>query len=158
YLAEGMCKADDLPTGGADDNKKSGGGKNFYKKAIWRIDKKSGALVEINSGRSFAMGDRVVVTIAEVNLSSRQLDLLITDGAARDVGKLKKVTAGKRDFAGLHGDAAPVDGLAAGLRLGEVEPLKPRKTGSEKRAQRSKSRDKRKSDHRGDRKDKGKRQ
>lgn len=157
YLAEGMCKVADLPAGDSDEQKK--GGKNFYKKALWRIDKKSGALVEINSGRSFAMGDRVDVTIAEVNLATRQLDLLITDGSKRDVGKIKKITVGKRDHAGLYGQAAPPEGgLAAGLRLGEVEPLKPRKTGAEKRAQRSKSRDKRKSDHRSDRKDKGKRQ
>ncbi len=157
YLAEGMCKADELPVGGEDDQKKKGG-KNFYKKAVWRIDKKSGALVEINSGRSFAMGDRVEVTIAEVNLASRQLDLLITDGSKRDVGKIKKVDAKKRDYAGLHGDAASPQGLAAGLRIGEVEPMKPKKTGAEKRAQRSKSRDKRKGDFRDKKKDKGKRQ
>ncbi len=156
YLAEGMCKADELPVGGEDDKKK--GGKNYYKKAVWRIDKKSGALVEINSGRSFAMGDRVEVTIAEVNLAARQLDLLITDGSKRDVGKIKKIDANKRDFAGLHGDPASPQGLAAGLRLGEVEPMKPKKTGAEKRAQRSKSRDKRKSDFRDKKKDKGKRQ
>ncbi len=149
YLAEGMCKAADLPTPG--DLKHAGGSSgNFYKKALWQLDRKTGALVERNSGRSYNMGDRVSVTIAKIDLARRQLDLVIADADSREAGKAKRVQGG-RDFAGVHGPAA-------GLTLGEVEELKPRKTGAEKRAQRSRSRDKRKKDYRSDRKDKGKRQ
>jgi hypothetical protein len=103
------------------------------------VDRKTGSLVDRNSGRSFSMGDRVEVTITAVDLARREMEVIITDAASRDVGKTKSV--------------------AAGLKLGDaVEEFKPRKTGAEKRAQRSRSRDKRKQDFRGERKDKGKRQ
>lgn len=137
YLAEGLCKAEDLP----DPGQKAGGGKGFYNKALWKIDRKTGALVEQNSGRSFNIGDRVVVRIGQIDLPRRQMDLVIADARSRDKGKTKQTA-----------------NLAEGLKIGVVEEDKPRKTGAEKRSQRSKSRDKRKSDHRSDRKDKGKRQ
>jgi len=137
YLAEGICKAEDLPDSGA----KAGGGKGFYNKAIWKIDRKTGALVEMNSGRSFNIGDRVTVRIGQIDLPRRQMDLVIADARSRDKGKAK-----------------PTQDLAQGLKLGVVEDERPRKTGAQKRAQRSKSRDNRKSDHRADKKGKGKRQ
>jgi len=146
YLAEGMCKKEDLPVPpGASGGKKPGdkpahGGK-FFHGAIWKIDRKTGALVEQNSGRSFNIGDRVTVRISAVDLPKRQMDLVIADANSRDAGKSKAPQA-----------------LAQGLTFGDVEDDKPRKTGAQKRAQRSKSRDQRKSDHRSDKKDKGKRQ
>ncbi len=133
YLAEGMCDAADLPVPAPPGAKQS-----YYKKGIWRIDTKSGALVEQNTGRSYNIGDRVDVTIAAVDLPRRQMELVITDASSRTAGKNKSV--------------------ASGLKLGEVEFEKPQRTGADKRAARSKSRDKRKSDFRGDRKGKGKRQ
>ena len=139
YLAEGMCKTEDLPL--PESNKQHGG----YRKAFWQLDKKTGALVERNSGRSYNIGDRVTVVISAIDLPKRQMDLVIADAGSREVGKAKRAEPG-RDRAGLHG-----------LQLGEVEEWKPKKTGAEKRAQRSRSRDKRKTDHRQERKDKGKR-
>lgn len=130
YLAEGMCQASDLPV---PTQRGGHGGGGF-----WRIDKKTGALVEKHSGRSYNIGDRVTVTIAEIDLARRQMELVITDASSRDVGKPKR--------------------LADRLTLGDVVDDRPRKTGAQKRSQRSKSRDRRKSDHRKDRKGKGKRQ
>ena len=138
YLAEGLVKTEDLP---APRDKKGG-----YGRAFWRLDGKTGALVEQNSGRSFQIGDRVDVTVIEVDLPRRQMNLAITDAKSRDVGKPKTTDKTKE--------------LAGALRLGDLieEQRKNQKTGSQKRSQRSKSRDKGKSDYRGDRKDKGKRQ
>lgn len=133
YLAEGMCEASDLPVPAPAGAKQA-----YHKKGLWRIDGKSGALVEQNTGRSYNIGDRVEVTIASVDLARRQMELVIADAASRMTGKSKSV--------------------AAGLKIGEVEFAKPERTGADKRAARSKSRDKRKSDFRGDKKDKGKRQ
>jgi ribonuclease R len=152
YLAEGMCKATDLPNP-ADAKKK---GNVAHGRVLWQLDKKTGALVERNSGRSYNIGDRVDAVISQIDLARRQMDLVIADGESREVGKRKIIKDGKggaesRDYAGVHGPAA-------GITLGDVEEWKPRKTGAQKRAQRSKSRDKRKKDYRGDRKDKGKRQ
>ena len=86
----------------------------------------------------------MTVRISKIDLARREMDLVIADARSRDKGKAKQ----PRDAAGL----------AQGLNIGMVEEERPRRTGAEKRAQRSKSRDKRKSDYRGDRKGKGKRQ
>ena len=146
YLAEGLVKTEDLP----DPNQmgKGGGGggggpKTGFKRAFWRLDKRSGSLLEQNSGRSFSMGDRVEVTVLEVDLPRRQMNLGITDPGSRAAGKSKTP-----------------ESVAAGLRLGDVieEAKSKQKTGAQKRAQRSKSRDKRKGDHRQEKKQKGKRQ
>ena len=139
YLAEGLCKAEDLPLPATDDEGKSKGG--FKRSGRWKVDPKSGALVEQRTGRSFSMGDRVDVTIMSIDLTRRQMELTVTDAASRGKGKAKQPA-----------------GIAGALKLGEVEEFKPKKTGAQKRSQRSKSRDKRKSDYRGDRKGKGKRQ
>lgn len=138
YLAEGLVKPDDLPA----PKDKHGG----FRRALWRIDRKSGALVEQNTGRSFQIGDRVEVTVIEVDLPRRQMSLAITDAKSRDKGKSKKTTKTQE--------------LAGALKLGDMieEQRKNQKTGSQKRSQRSKSRDKRKSDHRSEKKNKGKRQ
>ncbi|TVQ77333.1 MAG: VacB/RNase II family 3'-5' exoribonuclease [Phycisphaeraceae bacterium] len=136
YLAEGLVKSEDLPA--------TSGHKGGMGRALWRLDRQGGGLVEQNSGRSFNIGHRVEVTVLGVDLARRQMSLAITDAASREVGK----------------KATPAQQLAGALRLGDMieEERKNQKTGADKRAQRSKSRDKRKSDFRGDRKGKGKRQ
>ena len=97
-------------------------------------------------GRSYAMGNSVRVVVAAVDLATRRMDLQISDAASRAAGKAKPVKGlqlgGGGDFGGL-GDAK-----GAGFKT----------PGAQRRSQKSKSRDKRKSDHRQDRKDKGKRQ
>jgi len=132
YLVEGLVKAEDLPTG------KEGKGAGH-----WTVDDRTGALVEKSSGRSFRLGDRVQVAVSQVNLAAKQMELLIPEGEAakrEGVGKALKLGS---EGGGL--DAA--DG--AGFKS---------KTGKQRRAQRSRSRDKRKKDHRQESKDKGKRQ
>ncbi|MDX2115097.1 MAG: VacB/RNase II family 3'-5' exoribonuclease [Planctomycetota bacterium] len=133
YLAEGLCKVEDLPPPMKDGR--------VVKFPRWVMDRQSGSLVESNSGRSFNIGDRLNVTIAEIDLARRQMELVITDAGARDVGKEKR--------------------LANRLTLGGADELGggfDRPTGADKRAARSKMRDLRKGDHRSDRKNKGKRQ
>lgn len=130
YLAEGLIKVGDLPGG-------EGG-----RVGQWRIDPRSGALVERNTGRSFNIGDTVQIAISAVDLARRQMELVIADASRRDVGKAKKLTLGQ---------------AGGGLGHAGGAGFKPA-TGAQKRSQRSKSRDKRKSDFRDDRKGKGKRQ
>ena len=129
YLAEGMIKAADLPSGGGQ-----GGGR-------WFVDQRTGALVNQGSGRSYSIGDRVNITIANIDLAARRMDLVITDPRSRDQGKTKRpvgATAadkGKpsRDFAGLSDDAYKNNNAM---------------TGEQRRAKRSKTRDLAKTDHR----------
>ena len=128
YLADGMIKTSDLPgdvTRGGDAPK-------------WRIDKKSGALVDANSGRSFNMGDIVRVQIAEVDLPKRRLDLVIADAESRAAGKPKTPKLNLGDSGG---------------GLGEVKGAGFKKPpGATRRSRKSKQRDKGKADHRRDRK------
>lgn len=137
YLAEGMIKREDLP----GDTTRSD------RPPKWRIDDKTGALVDAHSGRSFNMGDLVRVRVANVDLSRRQMDLVIADPDSRASGKAKK-SALKLGSDGAYG------GLAAGK--GGADKFKV--PGGQRRSRKSKQRDKRKADHRKDRKDKGKRQ
>ena len=131
YLAEGMCKTADLPVSdnAAQANKRRG----MHERALWRIDRRSGALVEKNTGRSFSIGDRVEVTIAAVDLPRRQMELVVTTAAMRDSGKAKKI-------AERVGAGATSDPTGLGLTLGDV--VVPQRTGAERRSQKSKSRDK----------------
>ena len=132
YLVEGMVKSEDLPIPDAQ-------GKGLGKRGLWALDRKSGALVERNSGRSYAMGDRLDVTVAAVDLARRKMDLFITDPNSRAAGKPKK--------------------LASLLKIGELDEGAGgglEHTGADKRAARSKSRERNKSDFRQDRKNKGK--
>ncbi len=131
YLVEGLIRTEDLPV----DGKWSG---------RWQMDQRSGALVHSGTGRSFRMGDRVKVMVSQVDLPRRQMELLIpADEAAKREG------AGKALKLGQGGGGL---GSAQGAGFDKI------RTGSQKRSQRSKSRDRRKSDHRQDRKNKGKRQ
>jgi len=135
YLAEGLVRTEDLPS--FDTSGRAGG----FGRSRWAIDKRSGALVEQNSGRSFSIGDRIAATILQIDLPRRQMQLGIANAASREVGKAK----------------TPTQNLAGALRLGDMieEERANQRTGADKRAQRSKSRDKNKRDFRQDRKNRG---
>jgi ribonuclease R len=136
YLAEGIIRTEDLPS--FDASGRAGG----FGRSRWQLDKRTGALVEQNSGRSFSIGDRVAITVLQVDLARRQMQLGVAQASSREAGKAKD----------------PGAKLAGALRLGDVieEDRRNQKTGADKRAQRSKSRDQGKRDYRPDRKDKGK--
>ncbi|MDX9911343.1 MAG: VacB/RNase II family 3'-5' exoribonuclease [Phycisphaerales bacterium] len=130
YLADGMVKSSDLP----------GDVTRSTVPPRWTIDKRTGALVDANSGRSFNMGDRVKVKIAGVDLARRQLDLVVEDGASRATGKAKTLGLGlKIGSDGAYGGIGSAGG--AGFKG---------MTGGERRSRKSKQRDKRKPDHRRD--------
>jgi len=133
YLIEGMIRTSDLPVA---DGK---GGR-------WRIDPRSGALVHEGSGRSFRMGDRLAVLITNVDLPHRKLDLVVSDEEAK-----KRAGVGKALTIGSEGGGLGSTEGAGGENLKKM-------TGGERRSRRSKSRDRRKADHRKERKGKGKRQ
>ncbi len=132
YLAEGMVKTTDLP-GDVTRSKQP---------PKWRIDQRTGALVDANSGRSYNTGHLVRVRILEIDLAKRQMNFTIADAEGRAAGKRKEVLpklGGGGDFGGLGG------GKGAGF--GGM-------TGSQRRSKKSKSRDKRKKDYRPERKKK----
>jgi ribonuclease R len=122
YLADGMIKMADLPTGNTH-----GGGR-------WVVDQRSGALVNASTGRSYAVGDRVTIVIAAIDLPMRRMDLLIADPKSRDAGKAKKV-----------GGSGPRPG---GKSERDDEEARRRVTGADRRARKSKQRDKSKPDPR----------
>ncbi len=129
YLADGMVKTADLP----------GDITRSQMPPQWKIDPRTGALVDQRSGRSFNMGDTVSVGIANVDLARRQLDLVIVNAEARAVGKSKEVKPRALGPAGGIGG-----GKGAGF--GAMNKL----TGTQRRSQKSKSRDKGKKHHRRD--------
>lgn len=132
YLADGMIKREDLPGDVTRSNKPP----------RWQIDQRTGALVDVHSGRSFNMGDSVRVTIAAVDLARRQLELLISDPESRAVGRAKQ-------FKGLKLGDSDFGGLEAGKGAGFKQL-----PGSTRRSRKSKARDRNKSDYRRDRKKK----
>ncbi len=133
YLADGMIAKGDLP----GDTTRSD------RPPSWRMDERTGALVDAHSGRSYAMGNSVRVVVAAVDLATRRMDLQIADAASRAGGKVKVLKiASDADHGGLGGTKG------AGFKT----------PGAQRRSRKSKSRDKGKGDFRGDRKDKGKRQ
>ncbi len=136
YLADGFIKAADLPTGGKPGHPHFGG--------RWQVDPRTGALVH-QGGRSFNIGDRLTVQIAQIDLALRKMDLTVANPDQRQAGKNKKPAESRGG------------GLGGGGILVDWEKIKFGKTGAERRAQRSRSRDKRKTDYRQERKDKGKR-
>ncbi|MEX2219585.1 MAG: VacB/RNase II family 3'-5' exoribonuclease [Phycisphaerales bacterium] len=124
FLVDGIIKITDLP---GDPTR--GGGTPLYK-----IDQRSGALVDQKSGRSFNMGDTVVARIANVDLARRQLDLVLEDAASRAAGKAKKPVPEK---------------VAGGMAHSNFKPLRfDGMTGEQRRSRKSKSRDKGKKQHR----------
>ncbi|MEM1330689.1 MAG: VacB/RNase II family 3'-5' exoribonuclease [Planctomycetota bacterium] len=129
YLADGLIKIEDLP---GDETRSD-------KPANYRYDRKIDALVDRNSGRSFAMGHMVRIRVIEVDLAKRTMELAIADGSSRAGGKSKLP---KLDMGGA---------LGGGMGSAQGAGFKDR-TGAQKRSQRSKSRDKRKTDYRRDKK------
>jgi ribonuclease R len=129
FLADGLIKVSDLP----------GDVTRSTKPPFWRVDQRTGALVDQNSGRSFNMGDTVTVRIAQVDLAKRQMDLVIDDAASRATGKAKKPAAAPAAGGGL-GHAG------AGFKALDFNRL----TGAERRSRKSKARDKGKKQHRRD--------
>jgi ribonuclease R len=140
YLCDGMIPVEQLPAGSHGVH----GGR-------WSIDQRTGALVH-QSGRSFNIGDKVEVTIAQVDLALRKLDLVVTDPRSRGAGKDKKLASllkiGGGEEAGGLGPARPRTDR-------EWQEFKFGRGGAKGRSQRSKSRDKGKADYRQDRKNKG---
>ncbi|MDP1661368.1 MAG: VacB/RNase II family 3'-5' exoribonuclease [Phycisphaerales bacterium] len=136
YLVEGLVKSADLPAGLTKDGRMVAG--------AWRIDQRSGALVNANTGRSFAAGERVTVIIAKVDLSLRQMELTIADDGARDKGKAKALYDKKGQVVG----GAEVGGGALNLNWDAIK--NGGKTGAQARDQRSKQRDRNKKQHRRD--------
>ncbi|TVQ33125.1 MAG: VacB/RNase II family 3'-5' exoribonuclease [Phycisphaeraceae bacterium] len=125
YLVEGLVRSEDLPV-------------PPNRPGRWRIDPRSGALAHEGSGRSYRMGDRVAVIIGGVDLSRRQMELLISDEEAKKregVGKALKLGGGAGGGGLESTGAAGFDKVT---------------TGAQRRSKKSKSRDKNKSkkDHR----------
>ncbi len=138
YLADGLISKETLPGDTTRENKRP----------KWGIDDRTGAMVDAVSGRSYNIGDRVKVFIAQVDLSQRKLDLAIADADTRAAGKAKGLAGGLNIGSGAGGM-----GQAQGAGFGG-----PKTPGGTRRSRKSKSRDKGKSDFRKDKKGKGKRQ
>ena len=133
YLADGMIKREDLPGDTTRSNKPP----------KWQIDDRTGALVDIHSGRGYSMGDRLKVRIAAVDLAARQMDLVLDDPDSRAAGKAKVggLKLGQGDLGGGFGG-----GKGAGF--GDMGKM----TGGQRRSRKSKQRDKGKKDYRRDKK------
>jgi ribonuclease R len=132
FLIDGFIKKEDLPGDVTRDNQIP----------MWRMDQRSGALVDARSGRSFNTGDSVVVKIAAVDLAKRTLDLVLDDPASRAAGKKKPVKGA---------EGLTLGGVGGGLTSGGGAGFGNFKTGGQRRSQKSKARDKRKPDWRRDR-------
>ncbi len=70
YLVDGYIKSSDLPGGPADR---------------WRLNRQTGALVAMRSGKSIRIGDRYVVRIANVNPVRRYLEIVIISQVGQPV-------------------------------------------------------------------------
>lgn len=134
YLADGFIKAEDLPGDVTRENLRP----------MWRIDGKTGALVDLRSGRSFTFGDTVMVQIAAVDLAKRRMELTLDDSAGRAAGKAKVAKLGKMDFRSVGGGMSHAQGAGFG-GMGKGQP-----TGAQRRSAKSKQRDKGKKHHRRD--------
>jgi ribonuclease R len=132
YLADGFVKAADLPGDTTRDNLQP----------VWKLDSKTGALVDARSGRSYNMGDKVTVSVVAVDLARRQMDLVVVDSERRAAGRAKKTTGLLNIGGGLGGGMTPSGGAGFGKF--------PSMTGGQRRSQKSKNRDKRKGNHRRD--------
>ncbi|MDX2017260.1 MAG: VacB/RNase II family 3'-5' exoribonuclease [Planctomycetota bacterium] len=131
FLIDGFIKSVDLPGDVTRGNERP----------FWRIDQRSGALVDVKSGRSFKAGDKIVVKVAAVDLAKRQMELVIDDPASRAVGKARTITPK---------GGGPGGGLGGGFGSGGGAGFREQRTGSQKRSQRSRDRDRRKKQHRRD--------
>lgn len=129
YLADGMVAKNDLP-GDLTRSKRP---------PTWRIDDRTGAMVDIHSGRSYSIGDIVTVNIANVDLQTRRMDLVITNAERRAAGKIKGPAAKLTIGSETHGGIGETEG--AGFK---------KAPGGQRRSKKSKSRDKGKTDYRRD--------
>ena len=136
-LADGLIKKEDLPGDVTRD----------ARPPRWKIDSRTGGLVDANSGRSYNMGDMLKVVVTAVDLQRRELDLAVADPEGRAKGKAKNTAGLKLDMGGAAGGLGDTQG--AGFK---------KMPGSQRRSAKSKRRDKGKADYRKDRKGKGKRQ
>lgn len=137
YLAEGFIKKEDLPLG------------REGRAGAWRIDQRSGALVNAASGRSFSIGDQVTIVITKVDLSLRKMDVAIADPDSREKGKSKKLYTKDRSLT-ANPDANPAVSLGGGGLNLDWDTLKHGQSGAARRSQKSKSRDKAKGNKRRD--------
>jgi len=148
YLADGFVKSEDLPGDTTRGNITP----------IWKVDAKSGALVDIRSGRSFNFGDSVSVKIAQVDLAKRQMECVVVDAEKRAAGKAKVAHDRKGNVlgggfgGGMGGGMSTAGGAGFGAGKGgwdkDTGKWMGGKTGQEKRSQRSKGRDQGKKEHR----------
>ena len=95
----------------------------------WDVDSKAGVIKGERSGTVMRIGDAVRVRIMRVDVPRRELDIVIIDVLSRGTGGTGK---GKNE-----GKPKPKEGLGGGLEA------RPKRTGGDKRDQRSRSRDKR---------------
>jgi ribonuclease R len=137
YLADGFVKAEDLPGDVTRENLVP----------IWKVDPKSGGLVDIRSGRSYNFGDTVTVRISAIDLARRQLEVVVVNAQQRAGGKAKHIPEKKPFVGGGMGHSK-----GAGFGGWDKDTGKARfgNTGSQRRSQRSKSRDQGKKNHRRD--------
>ena len=87
YLVDGFVRLSDLPGDKADR---------------WQLNPNTGALVAQRSGRTITIGDRFTVRIAKVDLSSRQMELVVLDDR-----KPKRDQGPKTDEPGETGQDKP---------------------------------------------------
>lgn len=130
YLADGMIQKQDLPGDTTRGNRPP----------TWKIDDRTGAIVDIHSGRSFSIGDKVTVIVSQVDLAMRRMDLLVANADRRAAGKAK----GKGLGQGLKIGGDDFGGLGETKGAGFKTP------GSQRRSRKSKSRDRGKTDYRRD--------
>lgn len=119
YLVDGMVRLPDLPGDKADR---------------WQLNPNTGALVAQRSGRTITIGDRFTVRIAKVDLSSRQMELVVLDdrNPRRDRGN--KQGGGSTGGAGGSGNDGQDEGKAK-------RPRKRKRRGTPDSAQLAQSRD-----------------
>jgi hypothetical protein len=108
-------------------------------------------MVDENSGRSFNIGDSVKVSVAQIDLARRQMDLVITNAASRAAGKAKG-EAGGLTLGGAGGGldstgGGGAGGGAAGFGAARGFDYDTKKPGGQRRNSKSKARDRNKTDH-----------
>ena len=81
YLIDGFVSTDDLPG---------------EKKDRWQLNHQTGALVAQRSGKTITIGDRFTVRIASVDLTRRQMELVIVEDDDQNKGKGKKKSGSKK--------------------------------------------------------------
>ena len=120
YVIDGFVKSSDLPGDVTRGNQVP----------FWKVDGRTGALVDERSGRSYNMGDTVKVSVVSVDLPRREMELVVTDGASRAAGKIKLANPLGGGMGGGKGTGFGNMDFGRGM------------TGSQRRSAKSKNRDK----------------